>query len=851
MLSCKVKYPWTCQPIESILDHSVTHIAPKAMFCTRRSAYFLVSVFVLAPFTTAFPQLVSELASIPASVEKDRLPKTLNPRIQPSLFKAQAFALPTGLRFSPENDTCVAESIHFQQRINGRLESVDCILETGQYFDVYYFEALAGEQVDIHMYENWFDTVLFLGNESGTWVVSDDDSGGNQAARILAKVPETGIYFIIATSYQAAASSNYNVILRGGPVCTYDITPSSAVVPPEGGTFTYAVKTPPRCYFQARAGDMYVDSNSLTASGQGLGNGLVTYTVTPNPRNQQRIGGIGVAPYPIQANHNVTQLPKVCTYTFDPPSPLMVGPFETTGNITVQSQPGCQWSAVGGFEAHGSSLNGNGVVAYKIYHNNGPARSGPIRIDTAIYDVQQQGLNCTYSIAPNNERRVSGRGTEGILNITTQANCTWGLSKSQNWIEMQPALYQGSRSIPFRIPPVTENDDRSGSIGFGYSFGWSGGPATYIHIDQLPNLFTASSDFDGDGISDVSTFDPVSGGWRAQGSLRTVSDATLGTAGEKVVAADYDGDGKTDPALFSPSTGNWKILKSSNGQVTEFKLGTNGDIPIPEDYDGDGKADPAVYRPSDSRWFINKSLSGPSEVVFGSVNSLPVPADWNNDGKAEPAVFNRETSKWELSTSLNGPMTISFGTPEDYIFVADYGGSGFLNPSYYRPATGEWRVRNLPYGDQYTVSVPFVPGGVPVIGDFNGDGRTDPAIYDPATGNWNIQFFIANSSKTANFGGAGVIPLSGLVHAPSVPSHELSGRVVAPDGRGLRNVFVSLVSENSIISTISTSSLGYFSFENLPKGEYTLRAASRRYRFDTSAISLNGSLTNLIITGIE
>lgn len=779
------------------------------------------------------------------------VPTRLLSRIQPIVSKPQAFALPTGYRVSQADDPCIAEPIHFQQWINGRLESVDCIMETGQYFDVYYFNALAGEQVDIHMYDNWFDTVLFLADESGAWVVSDDDSGGNQAARILAKLPETGTYFIIATSYQVAATSNYNLILRGGPVCTYDIAPSSVVVPPEGGTFTYAVKTPSRCYFQARAGEMYVDPNSLTASGQGLGNGQVTYTVTPNPRNQQRIGGIGVAPYPIQANHNVTQLPKVCTYTFDPPSPLMVGPFETTGTISVKSQQGCQWSVLAGFEAYGSALNGDGTISYKVLHNNGPARSASLQIDKVTYQMQQQGLNCTYSIHPKNERRVSGRGTEGLLNILTQPDCTWGMSKNQNWIEMQTGLYQGSVTVPFRIPPVTENDDRGGSIRFGYWYGWTGETNTYISIDQLPNLFTPASDFDGDGISDISTFDPVTGGWRAQGSLRTVSDATLGTAGEKVVPADYDGDGKTDPAVFSPSTGSWKILKSSNGQVTEFQLGTSGDIPVSDDYDGDGKADPAVYRPSDSRWFINKSLTGPSEVVFGSINSLPVPADWNHDDKADPAVFNRTTLQWELSTTLNGPLTLTFGAEGDFIFAADYGGSGFLQPSYYRPSTGEWRVRNIPWEGEYSLQVPFVQGGVPIVGDFDGDGRTDPAIYDPATGDWNIRFLLTNSSKTATFGSIGAIPLSGLVHAPNIQSHvQLSGRVLSADGRALRNVSVSLASENGV-STTFTSSLGYFSFADVPVGTYTLRASSKRYRFEPAPLSVSGNLTDLVLIGIE
>ncbi len=87
--------------------------------------------------------------------------------------------------------------------------------------------------------------------------------------------------------------------------------------------------------------------------------------------------------------------------------------------------------------------------------------------------------------------------------------------------------------------------------------------------------------------------------------------------------------------------------------------------------------------------------------------------------------------------------------------------------------------------------------------------------------------------------------------APVSSSFSISGRVMTPDGGGLRNAQVILVGANGQRISVPTSSMGYYSFENLGSQAYRVSVSSRRYRFDARDVELNNSLSALDFTGIE
>ncbi|MEO6808715.1 MAG: VCBS repeat-containing protein, partial [Isosphaeraceae bacterium] len=87
------------------------------------------------------------------------------------------------------------------------------------------------------------------------------------------------------------------------------------------------------------------------------------------------------------------------------------------------------------------------------------------------------------------------------------------------------------------------------------------------------------------------------------------------------VDGDFDGDGKTDYSVYEPKSGKLYI-KPSNGSNPYFlQFGPTNNVPVPGDYDGDGKADYGVYEPSSGKLYIKPSNgSNPYFLQFGPTN---------------------------------------------------------------------------------------------------------------------------------------------------------------------------------------------------------------------------------------
>lgn len=99
--------------------------------------------------------------------------------------------------------------------VRGSLSRDDNILNSdNSFFDVYSFEGKAGERVDISMSSSEVDAYLILVGPGGREVAQDDDSGGGTNARIIATLPADGTYLVVANSYEAGQSGNYNLQVR-------------------------------------------------------------------------------------------------------------------------------------------------------------------------------------------------------------------------------------------------------------------------------------------------------------------------------------------------------------------------------------------------------------------------------------------------------------------------------------------------------------------------------------------------------------------------------------------------------------------------------------------------------------
>jgi Metallo-peptidase family M12B Reprolysin-like/FG-GAP-like repeat/Reprolysin family propeptide len=278
------------------------------------------------------------------------------------------------------------------------------------------------------------------------------------------------------------------------------------------------------------------------------------------------------------------------------------------------------------------------------------------------------------------------------------------------------------------------------------------------------NLDPATSDFDGDGKTDISVFRSSVGEWYfLKSGNGVVNGAQFGASNDKPVPADFTGDGKTDIAFYRQSTGTWFVLRSEDSSFYAFPFGNPTDIPTPGDFDGDGKFDAAVFRASTGIWYINKSSGGVTIQPFGTNGDRPVVADYDGDGKTDIAIFRPSVGEWYALKSGGGITGSRFGSSMDKTVQGDYTGDGKADFAFYRPSTGMWFV--LRSEDSSFFASPFgASTDTPTAGDFDGDGKFDQAVFRPSTGIWYI--------NKSNGSGVTIQPFGSLADMP-VPSYYL------------------------------------------------------------------------------
>ena len=97
--------------------------------------------------------------------------------------------------------------------IEGKLNSSSQVLSDGSFYNVHTFEGQAGQNVQIEMESEAFDTYLILLAPDGSRLAENDDAVRTNS-RITITLPTTGTYLLWANSYAAGETGNYRLTIR-------------------------------------------------------------------------------------------------------------------------------------------------------------------------------------------------------------------------------------------------------------------------------------------------------------------------------------------------------------------------------------------------------------------------------------------------------------------------------------------------------------------------------------------------------------------------------------------------------------------------------------------------------------
>ena len=102
------------------------------------------------------------------------------------------------------------------QRRTGQLQRGDAVMDDGSLFDVYTYDARAGERLTLTMRSRDFDTYLTVGRMNGREMeilVRDDDSGGGTDSRAEFTVDRAGPIYIAANALSEGMTGSYTIEL--------------------------------------------------------------------------------------------------------------------------------------------------------------------------------------------------------------------------------------------------------------------------------------------------------------------------------------------------------------------------------------------------------------------------------------------------------------------------------------------------------------------------------------------------------------------------------------------------------------------------------------------------------------
>ncbi|PSN09171.1 serine protease, partial [filamentous cyanobacterium CCP5] len=120
--------------------------------------------------------------------------------------------------------------------IEGRLDESSAVLPDGSFFNSYVFQGQSGQRVAIEMDSDELNPYLILLSPTGReFQIQDNDSGGDANARLLAELPYSGEYIVLANAFAEGEAGQYRLrILPEGGQAAAPASPGEYILTTEG-----------------------------------------------------------------------------------------------------------------------------------------------------------------------------------------------------------------------------------------------------------------------------------------------------------------------------------------------------------------------------------------------------------------------------------------------------------------------------------------------------------------------------------------------------------------------------------------------------------------------------------------
>ena len=267
----------------------------------------------------------------------------------------------------------------------------------------------------------------------------------------------------------------------------------------------------------------------------------------------------------------------------------------------------------------------------------------------------------------------------------------------------------------------------------------------------------------------------------------------------------------------------------------------------------------------------------PCNENFDNVTAPALPAGWTTTHTG--VEVNWVTSTTTPDTPLNdafAPDPNAIGNTElvSPNFVVAAGGSTMSFRRSNNMETGfdgavlEISINGAPYQDIIAAGGSFSAGayngtisvnfGSPIAGRMawtgNSGGYVTTTVQLPAAANGQIVRMKWRAASDSSVSGVGIFidTITGISCTATAAGVTVSGRVLTPDGRGLRNARVVITDSQGNARTVTTSSFGFYRFDDVTVGEsYVIGVVSKLYRFQSRLVSVTDTLTDVDFVGLE